>query len=106
MRRTRIPARRGAVLPLVVLSLVALVGMLALAIDIGMVAVARSQVQNAADSAAMAGARTFNGSSDYNYGAVPGNAIRAASGNKVLGTAVGGDPASYTNPATDTYTSG
>ena len=50
--RTR---RRGTILPIVALALVGLCGFVALAIDVGMVLVARTQVQNAADAAAMAG---------------------------------------------------
>src|SRR5215475_10294534 len=93
--------RRAMVLPLVTLCLVALVGMLALAIDIGMVAVARTQCQNAADSAAMAGARTINGNStgNYNYSSVAGQAITAAVANKVFSTNVQGDPTKITNVA-------
>ncbi len=108
MRRRGKAARRGAVLPLVALCLVAVVGMLALAIDIGMVALARSQCQNAADAAAMAGARTINGdvSSNYNYAAVPGNAVKAAVANKVLSQAVAGDPASIAPVNSYTYQSG
>src|SRR5437868_5827129 len=106
MRLTPGPSRRGAVLPLVVLCSVALIGMIALAVDIGMVAVARSQAQNAADASAMAGARTINGSSGYNYSNVPTNAITAATYNKVFGTAINGDPKSISNPSADVYTSG
>jgi hypothetical protein len=78
--------RRGAVLPLVAFCLVGLVGVLALAIDVGMIAVARSQCQNAADAAAMAGVRTINGDSlsNYNYAAVPGKAIQAATSNRIF----------------------
>ena len=43
--------RRGSVLPLVVVCLVALIGMVALAIDLGLMMVARTQCQNAADAA-------------------------------------------------------
>src|SRR5688572_14496390 len=98
--------RPGAILPLVVISLLGLMGLLALAIDIGMVAVARSQVQNAADASAMAGARTIQGVSGYNYAQVPINAVQAAVNNKVFNVAISGNPASITNPATDVYVSG
>ncbi len=47
--------RNGSILPLVVVSLVGICGFVALAIDIGMVAVAKTQCQNAADAAATAG---------------------------------------------------
>ena len=72
--------RRGSVLPLVAFMTVALIGLVALAIDLGMVAVARNQCQNAADASAMAGARTINGDSsgNYNVSSVPFNAITAA----------------------------
>lgn len=90
--------RRGAVVPMAAICLVGLVGLTALAIDIGMIAVARSQCQNAADTAATAGCRTINGnsSSNYNIAAMPGQAISAALANKVLGQGIQGDAAKYT----------
>src|SRR5262249_21582857 len=98
--------RKGAVLPLVVICMVGLIGMVALAIDIGMIAIARSQCQNAADTAAMAGARTISGdkSNSYNYSAVPTNAVNAAGANKVLdGSVVTG---TITTVNAYTYTAG
>jgi Flp pilus assembly protein TadG len=94
-------ARRGSVLPLVALSLVALIGLLALAIDIGMVAIARSQCQNAADSAASAAARTINGNvgTSYNFSAIPVQGVTAAAANQVLGKNVQGDPTNITKPS-------
>src|SRR5262249_55393164 len=53
--------RAGAVAPLVALCLVAMFGFIALSIDLGVIAVARNQCQDAADSAALAGARTLTG---------------------------------------------
>ena len=53
--------RRGAIVPLTALSLIALLGFVALAIDLGLLMIARNQCQNTADSAAMAGARALNG---------------------------------------------
>jgi hypothetical protein len=105
--KSRSSSRRGAVLPLVVICMFALIGMMALAIDIGMIAVSRSQCQNAADSGAMAGARTINGddANNYNYSAVPGQAITATSFNKVLGKAVDTDPAAITTVNSYTYKS-
>ncbi len=96
----RVP-RRGAVLPLVAICTVALIGLVAMAIDLGMVAVARTQCQNAADSAAMAGARTINGLSagNYNLSSVPINAVKAAVANKVFATYVQGDPNNITADA-------
>src|SRR5437870_3504596 len=107
MRLTQ-QGRRGAVLPLVVLCSVALVGLIALAVDIGMVAVARSQCQNAADASAMAGARTINGNSTgtYNVGDAPVKAVTAAIANQVLTKNIAGDPNKISTTNSYTYTSG
>jgi hypothetical protein len=90
--------RRGSVLPLVALSTVALIGLLALAIDIGMISIAKSQAQNAADAAAMAGARIINGNvgTSYNFAAIPGQAVTTATSNKILNQYVQGDPNNIT----------
>jgi hypothetical protein len=86
--------RKGAVLPLVAICLIGLMGLVALAIDIGMIAVARTEAQNAADSSAMAGARTINGNSADNYGTntAPTNAIKAANANQIMGQQIQGNP--------------
>jgi len=108
MSRKRPFQRRGAVLPLVVICIVALVGMVALAIDIGMIAIARSQCQNAADSGSMAGARTITGNKDnnYNYDAVPAKALMATSFNKIFNGTVQTDPANITKLGAYAYVSG
>jgi hypothetical protein len=100
--------RRGGILPLVAFCLVGLVGVIALAIDIGMIAVARAQCQNAADVAAMAGVRTINGDpiSNYNYAAVPGKAIEAATANRFFAKFFQGNKDSYTPVNSWTYQSG
>lgn len=49
-------AQRGIVMPLAAVSLLALLGFAALAIDVGHLFVVRNELQNAADSAALAGA--------------------------------------------------
>jgi hypothetical protein len=82
--------RRGSILPLVAVSAVALMGFTALAVDVGMLMVARTECQIAADAAAMAGARTLNGdvSVNNNYvNAVP-NALLAATNCSVLSNPV------------------
>jgi Flp pilus assembly protein TadG len=78
--------RRGTVLPLVVFCLVVLLGLVALAVDVGAMMVARAQCQNAADSAAMTGARTLNGNvaTDNNYAAAGPAAVAAAGSNSIL----------------------
>ena len=69
--------------------MLAIMAFMALAIDLGMLAVARTQCQDAADAAAMAGARTLNGvtanSANNNYSNVSPNAIAAVTANSVLG---------------------
>ncbi len=78
------PIRRGAVLPIVTICLIGLMGTVALAIDIGLMVVARSQCQNAADIAALAGARTLDGSSSNNVPAATSQANSAAQSNQIL----------------------
>lgn len=82
--------RAGTVLPVVALGLVAMFGFVALAIDLGVVAVARTQCQDAADAAAMAGARGLTGdvASANNVAAAVQNAVDAATANSVLSNAV------------------
>lgn len=63
MTRTHCTAREGSILPLLAVSLVALLGMIALAVDIGLVTVARTQAQDCADLAALSGTRQLNGNS-------------------------------------------
>ena len=82
--------RRGTILPLVNLSLVAICGFVALAVDIGLIAVAKTQCQNAADDAAMAGCRSLDGTASQNLGdlntsgSATYNAQQTALANKVL----------------------
>jgi len=89
-KKSRASDRRGAVLMLVLISLMTLVTFVALAIDLGMLAVARTQCQDAADAAAMAGARTLNGvaASNNNYSNAAPNAIQTATSNYVLSQAI------------------
>jgi Flp pilus assembly protein TadG len=79
-------SRPGAVLVLLVISLVVLMTFLALAIDLGLLAIARTQCQDAADAAAMAGTRTLNGNTaaNNNYSNASPNATTAATNNTVL----------------------
>ena len=82
----RTPRRAGAVLPLVTVCLVGLMAFIALAIDIGMMALARTQSQSAADIAALAGARTLNGQTGNNVTNAVAEALDAATSNAVLAT--------------------
>jgi Flp pilus assembly protein TadG len=54
---------RGFVIPFTAVCMTLLIGMVALAVDLGMISVARTQVQHVADMAALSGARTLNGDS-------------------------------------------
>ncbi len=71
-------------MPLVAVSLVMLFGFVALSIDLGIMAVAKTQCQNAADAAAMAGARTLTGATNGNATQATANAQAAAVANTVL----------------------
>jgi Putative Flp pilus-assembly TadE/G-like len=80
--------RPGSVLPLVVIGLVGLLGFVALAVDVGLIVAAKNQAQNAADVAAMAGARTLDGSPGNNVANATANAKAAAMQNTVLTKAI------------------
>jgi Flp pilus assembly protein TadG len=90
IRNPRAASRRGSILPFLVLSVTALMGFVALAVDLGVMAIAQSQCQNAADAAATAGARTLTGdpSTNNNAANVATNAYAAAEANYILGTAI------------------
>ncbi|MDB5305810.1 MAG: von Willebrand factor type domain protein [Gemmataceae bacterium] len=57
---THRPARRGTVLPTLGVCLIGLFSFVALAVDLGMLAVSRTQCQNAADVAALVGTRNLD----------------------------------------------
>jgi Flp pilus assembly protein TadG len=86
-------SRRGSLIPMTVVVMLGLFGLIALAFDLGLVMLSRNQCQNAADCAAMAGARTLNGdsSTNNNYNSVLPNASQAVSQNFILGKAVDPD---------------
>src|SRR5947209_6740914 len=83
--------RRGTIVSLLALVLVGLIGFLGLAIDLGMLAIAKTQVQNAADLAALTAARTLNGNSSntYNNAAATTNAQNLLTWNYILGQSIG-----------------
>ncbi|HEV8066552.1 MAG TPA: pilus assembly protein TadG-related protein [Planctomycetaceae bacterium] len=95
IRRSFRPDRsRGAILPLTAISIIGLCGFLALSIDLGMLAVARAQVQDAADAAAICGARSLIGSETNYVANSTANAIAQATRNTILGTNI--NPAEVT----------
>ena len=77
--------RRGSVLPMVSLLLVALCGFTALSVEIATIALVKVQCQNAADTSAMAGARTLNGNASQNYSQAQAMVLTAAASNTALG---------------------
>ncbi|MFO0879462.1 MAG: pilus assembly protein TadG-related protein [Gemmataceae bacterium] len=84
-RHSGLTQRRGSVLPFLALTLIAMLTMVAMAIDIGVLAVARTHAQNAVDAAAMAAVRELNGvATNNNFDAVLPAAQRVATGNSIL----------------------
>jgi Flp pilus assembly protein TadG len=84
VRHPAAPQRRGAVLVLVAICMIVLIGMAALAFDFGYAYYATQQLQNAADSAAMAGAGKLHSSQS----AARSAAIALAGANKAAGDSV------------------
>lgn len=79
-------SRRGSAYAAGLMSLPALLAMLALSIDLGMLCVAKGQLQNTADAAALAGAAELRFSVDP--GAVRARAVAVGEANTVLGEPV------------------
>ena len=86
MYQKKLKQRRGITMPLLTVALVALVGLVALAVDIGRLAVAQTECQTAADSAAIVGARSLDGT--QNLSSATASAIDAATGCKILGASI------------------
>lgn len=82
--------RCGAVVPLLAVTLVALMGVLALGIDLGMLVIAKTEAQDAADLAALTAARTLTGSAanNYNQSTATTNAQNVLSYNTILGQTI------------------
>src|SRR3954465_5953790 len=82
--------RRGAIGPLGAICLTGMLAFVALALDLGILMIVRNQCQNAADAAAMAGARTLTGdtNTNNNYDKVQPNAAAAAGANTIMNQAI------------------
>ena len=93
-RLVRQQRSRGAIVPLTAISIIGLCGFLALSIDLGMLAVARAQVKDAADAAAVCGARSLIGSVTNYVSNSTASAIAQATRNTILGTNI--NPAEVT----------
>jgi Flp pilus assembly protein TadG len=81
------PSRRrlGSILPVVALLMVCLCGFTSLSVEVATIATVKTQCQNAADAAALAGARTLNGGTTSSTSQAQSNALAAASANSALG---------------------
>ena len=90
MRVQTLRGRRGAIVPLTALCLTGILAFVAMAIDLGVIMTMRNQCQNAADSAAMAGARTLNGNTaiNNNYSNVLPEATVAVQANTIFNNAI------------------
>jgi Flp pilus assembly protein TadG len=82
--------RRGATAPILAVTLVALMGFLALGIDLGMLVIAKAEAQNAADLAALTACRSLTGdsTSNYNQSTATTNAQNILSYNNILGQTI------------------
>ncbi|QJW98840.1 pilus assembly protein TadG-related protein [Frigoriglobus tundricola] len=84
MTRSSRRRRRGSMLPLMAVSVISLFAFVALAVDLGMLAVSRTQCQNAADAAALTACRTLNnnpGSTNNNLAPAVTNAKTTVTSN-------------------------
>lgn len=86
MKLTRFGDRRrrpGTILPMLGVCLIGLFGFVALAVDLGMLAVSRTQSQNGADVAALVGTRTLNNKDGVAYSNLPAaiTALKSAATN-------------------------
>ncbi len=84
MKRKESNERRGIIIPLIAVGVVALIGLVALAVDIGRLALAQSACQAAADASAIAGARSLDGT--QNLPGATAAATDAATAYEILGT--------------------
>src|SRR5262245_54320830 len=86
----RLARRSGTIVALLAMTIIALVSFLALAIDLGMIAVAKTQAQNAADVAALTAARSLQGTSSNTWNSVAAqtNAQNILTYNYILGQSI------------------
>ncbi len=92
--RNRSETRRGAIAPMTVLLLIPLVGMLAFSVDVGYMVLVQSELQNAADASALAGAEKLQ--SLYVQFYTPGQTQQSAIYNKATNNTGTWDCPKYT----------
>lgn len=88
MNRNVCRAKIGAVLPLVLFALVALLGMAALTVDVGMMEWARQRAQNSVDAAALAGGQKLASGAEATEAALTVAAANSASGGVLEGVGI------------------
>ncbi len=98
--------RRGTVIPLVAISSIAMFAFVALALDIGIMTQIRSDCQNAADAASLAGTRQLNGlSANNNLSVAVSTATSVAESNNILTQAITSSNISAITPGIYSYNS-
>ncbi len=99
--------RRGSIMPVLALLIVAMCGFVAISVEISTIAMVKVQCQNAADTSAIAGARALDGSSGNNVSGSQTIATTAASSNYALGANTSSQVAMVNFASTEiTYTPG
>lgn len=83
-RSRRLRPQRGAVAIIVGLSLAALIGFVGLALDLGKLYIAKTELQNSADACALAAARELRGTSENQLEIAEAAGITAGSANRVM----------------------
>jgi Flp pilus assembly protein TadG len=89
MRRKSKKLRLGIVLPIIAVAIVALVGLVSLAVDVGRLVVAKTECRAAADAAAIAGARSLDGT--QNLTGATASAVAATADYLILGESIAAD---------------
>lgn len=82
--------RRGTIVPLLAVTIVAVFALVALAVDVGLTALARTHCQNSADAGAMSGVRILNGdaATNNNFAQAAPTAEAVATANKILNASI------------------
>src|SRR4051794_19865791 len=88
--RSQSQRRRGTIVPLLAVTIVAVFALVALSVDIGLMALARTHAQNAADAGAMSGVRILTGdaATNNNYAQAAPTAEAVATANQIINTPI------------------
>ncbi len=88
---------RGSIMPMTAVAIAVICGFTGLAIDLGMMAIAKNQCQNAADAAALTAARTLTGGSNPNTSGAVANGTSAVTQAQIIGGSFQSGDVSITN---------